>query len=381
MVIGRGGSMLLHSLFDNHPSILAYPGILNFYLDIWPAILKNPEDSSTIIETKLVSWVKEMEPYNIGQYLGDKFDQQITIDCKRISRVTVELLNNKFTNSKKTFLAIQFSIAQQFKTDIENIKVIYCHEHTSEPDDSLIENIVNDWPSCKILCMLRDPRSNFIAIRNWEEKRIENKMHADDGHRYIPGMYAQLCYFWYTRLLRVALKFPKYFVLIRLEDFQRERITMLKHLCDLISIPYVDSLLQTSFGGMTWHGDNFSPKQAGIRNSADPKKWQATLSSFRKGVFEIVLKNEIACLSYPFLYKNNFLIHLYVYLLFPFWFVQDWKRIFESGYYTYMHQKGFGRLKALMIAIKSIIGLHIEVNNKSAGRIHEQDVAKLFFLS
>lgn len=355
MVVGRGGSLLMHSLLDTHPSVLTYPGILNFYTDIWPALQKSPGKEIDCISEKMEFWIEEMQPYNINRYLGKENNEEIKINCKEIATNISILLNKDFTNRKSVFIALQYAIADYFGFDTVSLKVIYNHEHTTDPTPALAGAVISDWPNAKFLCMLRDPRSNYIALHNWEQKRIEQQLHADESHRYIPGLYADLCYFWYSKLIGTAIAFSDNFLVVRLEDLQKNRVTLLENLCQLLGIHYTDTMLQTTFLGKTWHGDNFSPKGSGIRNSADPKKWQSTLTELQKSVFEIVLKKELKILDYPFLYKGKFLRKIFSWLLFPFWFYDDWKRIFEKDYYTYMSSKGFGKIKSFLVVIKWVI--------------------------
>ncbi|MBL0064246.1 MAG: sulfotransferase [Bacteroidetes bacterium] len=381
MVVGRGGSLLLHSLLDTHPQVLAYPGILNFYTDLWPAIQNNPGNEPECIAKKMEFWVESMMPYNINRYLGKENNEEIKIDCKEIAANVAVLLNDDFTNRKLLFISLQYCIAEYFGFDTASIKVVYNHEHTSNPNTALAAAVTSDWPEAKFLCMLRDPRSNYIALHNWEQKRIEQQLHADEGHRYIQGLYADLCYYWYSKLIRTAIQFPDNFLLIRLEDLQKNRVVMLENLCRILGIHYTESMLQTTFLGKTWHGDNFSPKGSGIRNSADPKKWQSSLTELQKSVFEIVLSKELRILDYPFLFKGKFLRKIFSWLLFPFWFYDDWKRIFEKEYYTYMSLKGFGKIKSFLLVLKSAIFANAKLFHFIFLKSGIQGTEKLQFLS
>ncbi len=355
MVVGRGGSLLLHSLLDNHPSILAYPGILNFHTDIWPAISSDPTNAEAVLAKKMGEWIAEMSPYNVGKNLGETFSDVIEIDCRKIAHETGKLLGSNFNDKKNLFIALQFSIADYFGISLNDKRVVYCHEHSSTYDVSLVQSILMAWPQALFLAILRDPRSNYIALLNWEKKRTELNIHTQERHRYIQNMYADMCYFWYTRLLEVASLHPDNFLLIRLEDLQKDKTQMLHKLCHELKIEFNDSLLQTTFLGKTWHGDNFSPKGSGIRNSADPKKWKTELSFLRKSIFEIVLKREIEILEYPFLYRKNFFGKLFTWLFFPIWFYKDWEHIFKKGYYTFMASEGFGKIRAFLFQVKTAI--------------------------
>jgi len=355
MVVGRGGSLFMHSLLDSHPQILSYPGISNFYEDIWPAIENDSSETKKLISKILQHWIDLMLPYNIHHQLGEKKDETIKINPSEIAQTTVGLLEGKTKTRKFVFLAMQFAIAKQLNTNLNEINVIYCQEHTMYPKKSNIENIISDFKNSMFLTMIRDPRANFIAIKNWDKKRFEFGVKTWESQKYIQGAFADLCIYWYVKLLVIANSFPNNFILIRLEDLQQRQHELIDSLCKRINIKYLKSLEATTFQNKTWHGDSFSPQKTGFRKPVSPKSWKVDLSFFKKLEIEFFLHQELHALKYPILYYENYIYRFIAALLFPFFLIEDWKRIYERKYYAFMRQNKIGFFRAFGGSIKGYL--------------------------
>ena len=360
-VIGRGGSLFFHSLLDSHQGILSYPGMLNYYESIVPRLDQENVNIKKTIVDELQFWNEIMVPYNVQQNLGAAKDISIKVDCEKIAELACSLAGDKIGDRKILFLALNFAIGSFFNKDMDSVHLIYCQEHTSHPDEKLFNNILNDFPYARMLCMVRDPRANYISIKGWEDKRHSMNVKAWEVQKFQPGLFADLCVYWYRTILYLANKYYKNFYFIRLEDLQENRSQYLERFAAVFQLENSPSLIQTTFNGHLWHGDNFSPKQPGFRTSANPSNWQSELGNIKQAVIEIVLKREMMALHYPILASRNKFVLLCGWILCPFWLWDDFKKIFSKKYLLYEKRKGKSIFRVIystiMGQIKSTLSL------------------------
>ncbi|MEO8085529.1 MAG: sulfotransferase [Bacteroidota bacterium] len=353
LVVGRGGSLFLHSLMDNHQQVLSYPGMLNFYESIAPRLNSESIGLKQIISEELSFWNEIMMPYNVQSHLGKEKNISIPIDCEKIAEMTLHTAGTKVTDRKILFLALNFAIGRFFNRDMSQVRMIYCQEHTSHPSEKLFRNALTDFPDARFICMLRDPRANYISIKGWEEKRYSMNVKAWEVQQFQPDLFVELCIYWYSNMLKFASRFQQNFFFIRLEDLQADRDSLLKKLVDFFQLEYSGTLEETTFQGALWHGDNFSPRQPGFRTSANPSKWQTELPVMKQVIIEIILKKELKALNYmPGASRNPFLFFI-GWLLFPVWLWDDFGKIFRKNFYVYESQKGYSPLRAFLFVIKN----------------------------
>ncbi|CAN5530408.1 hypothetical protein BH11BAC1_BH11BAC1_11450 [soil metagenome] len=353
LVVGRGGSLFLHSLLDNHQQVLSYPGMLNFYESIAPMLNSESIGLKQIISEELAFWNEIMMPYNVQSHLGREKEISISIDTERIAELTLEAAGEKLNDRKILFLALNFAIGSFFKKNMNDVRMIYCQEHTSHPTEKMFRNALDDFPEARFICMLRDPRANYISIKGWEEKRYFMNVKAWEVQQFQPDLFAELCIYWYSNMLKLACSFQQNFFIMRLEDLQADRASLIKKLVEFFQLEYSDRLEETTFQGALWHGDNFSPKQPGFRTSANPSKWQNELPVLKQVILEIILKKEMKALNYlPRASSNPFLAFI-GWLLFPVWLWDDLSKIFKKQFYISQSQKGYSRVRSFLFVIKN----------------------------
>ena len=333
-VIGRSGSLFLQSLLDNHPEILMFPGVVNFFIEIHPQLKSKNTEWEDVIKETIGRWISILEPYNIHHNLGDEMTESIWIDTDEI----ISIMHNKcnlqdFPDSKTLFIALHYAIGVYFNIDLSCIKYIYVHEHTSEFNEANVKDIISLFPKAKIICSVKDPRANHLSIYKWLSKRksIQNKYWEES--KYIKNAYSYMCYRWYRNMLALINKYHENFLIIRLEDIHTYRIGFLKSLCDFLEVKYHDNLLRSTFNSKIWSGDNFSAKKSGFRQNNTFDKWRSELSPYWNCFYELKLRNELKLLEYNLFNKKNILTILIVNLTFPFWYFYDIKHVLEKKYY------------------------------------------------
>ena len=167
---GRTGTDFLQSLFDSHPEVLTFNGTLFFY-NFW--------ESSACVKVgnfNLNDLIKEFYGKHIELFkskydlverknqLGKEFNQSIDINLVEFENNVVSLLENQEPSSKKTLLAIYASYGMCLGQDILKKKLFFHHAHHFDT----LNPFIKDFPESKVICMTRDPRSNFVSgIEKW----------------------------------------------------------------------------------------------------------------------------------------------------------------------------------------------------------------------
>lgn len=315
-VAGRSGSLFLQSLFDGHPDILMYPGVINFYSTVTLIMGQDLSCWQSVLLESIETWKDIFQEYNIYSKVGRKGNECTDIDSCRILELVKQAIGETVPDRRTLFLAFHYAVGIYFNIDLLRVRIIYFHEHSGYIPPRVLDEIITDFPGCKMLCITRDPRSNYLSIVRWTKNR---------------NQYCQItdrCWRWYLRYLQAINDYSDYFLIIRLEDIQRYREAYVMKLAELLSVDYNDSLLETTFCGKLWWGDNYSTLQSGFRNSAANGSWHRELSRIKVTVLEILLKDELAALGYSAQYQNFGLMHILALLLLPFWQIDDIKSLF-----------------------------------------------------
>jgi hypothetical protein len=350
-VIGRAGSLFLQSLLDNHPQVLMYPGVLNFYESMWRDVSKKPAEWKSIVKEKIILWNNVMVPYNIHQNLGEGGNETININPDEIVSI-MEGSGSPGAGRRIFFLLLHYAVGVYFKKDLASVRVIYIHEHTVNVTGEMVAMMSEDFPDCKIICMVRNPLTNYPSIVNWERKRQTESGEIWKANRYIENIFMDMGIFWYKRFLKVINSHHSNFVIIRLEDMQKHRQDYLQKICRLLAISDSETLNHTTFLGKEWHGDNFSPRQKGFRQSALASVEKSKLESMKQSLIIMLLKGEMNALGYE-LNAIGIFTRVKLWIIFPFWNFPDYRKIFSLRYYAYMKKvKGKNFISVLILDIK-----------------------------
>jgi len=358
-VMGRSGSMLVHSLFDGHPHILSYPGPINFYDTIAPDIANHQTDWQHSIKETLDAWNAIMKPYNIHKNLGPDGNDELNINNKTIIEEMARATEGLKMDRRTLFLAVHYAVGVSLGRNLEDIRVIYEQEHTTLLTDEQVNCVRQDFANHKFLCITRDPRSNYLSIVNWKKKREQMNMDFWIKQKYTPGFHELMCCDWYVNFLALMNRNQTAFIILRLEDMQAGGAKYVQELVNLLGIQFHESLSTTTFGGYLWGGDSFSTRQTGFRNSAAEEIWRKRLSKVKQAIIEKLLSDEIAALNYRFFFKRPHWANTMAWLLLPFWNRDDSIKSFKYAYYNRMKQEGKACTKVvvqdLKIYVKSII--------------------------
>lgn len=363
-VIGRSGSLMLQSLLDNHPQILMFPGILNFYSTLWDNLNNSNNNQKKILLNHFIFLKDLMTPYNIYHHVGKHGNESTEIDYSKIIE-EIEALSFNRESRREVFLAIHFAFCAYFRYDINKIKFIYCHEHSIDFNDLCMRNIINDFPDAQIFCSVRSATTNVYSILNWykKKKKIENVLWQKNRYQF--DAIQRFCIYWYIDGIRLINNYYQHFKIIRLEDIQKNPEAFMKVLCQILGIEFSKSLTETTFAGKLWHGDIFSDKKTGVRDSAIKvdvaRPLIGNLLSFLASIYLKPVQKEFGYVPEN---KRVFVIEKYVLLITcVFWFYYS---ISDRWHHFVKKDNNYFSRKALMIIKKNILEIFSDVKNFSA---------------
>lgn len=333
-VIGRGGSLLFQGLWDSHPQILMFPGMLNFYSKLWSEVVAGPEKWKEIIRAHLDFLDMLAEPLNIRKNLGERKDESIVIPKEEMISMLMGLKPSRDWQRRELFLAFHFVVAKAFHIQLEGKKIIYCHEHTVDVNGAWVTGILADFPSFRIFCCVRDPVSNYKSLVNWKVQRKDVDNTLWKSMAYQPDILLSYSVYWYLDGLIAASRFSSQFFFIRLEDLRAYRIRTLKLCAAIMEVEVTETMSVVSFGGKVWEGDVFSSKTSSYK-----------LCSYSKFILSMLIHFYFQVPGILLLYRSDnrqkitgrFIYHI----LFLFWVMEDFRewllsdRKFYDGWMAY----------------------------------------------
>jgi len=294
LTTGRTGTDLLQSLMDSHPEILILPGSL-FYHDFWKKSMCVNTDSFQI-EDFLDEFIgKHIEKFK-SKYdyqerrdtLGENYDKSINIDLQAFKTHVIHLLKNKPVNSKNSMIAIYTAYAMCLNQDISKKKLLIHHLHHFEK----LPDFLKDFPESQLICMTRDPRSNFVSgIEHWWKYNPNTKQGSH-------------LYFYIKRIFIDATtleQYPNDYRVIRIEDLGNE--VVLNQMCKWLEIKYDKCLKKTTWTGLSWHGDRLSSrknKSIGFSTEMLNNKWETSLTFKDKYILNYVMYFRLKYYNYSY---------------------------------------------------------------------------------
>lgn len=230
----RSGSMLLVSLFDNHPQILhlTSPNItqslthfFEFYTkNTWPDVDKQVNRLSSIFEVDIGHGLNSDET----SLLMEHFRQELYPLLKRV-------MSQKKPSLKHVLNAcwISFQKAKGKSTDLIN-PIVFFNLH--EVNTVLLEKLRNEYSSFIAISTIREPLNSIDSqlYHHLYETPVEQEAYTE----YILKDY-----------LRNVFELSPPAFGIKLEDLHRRPKHILAQLCQILDIEWVETLLEPTYGG------------------------------------------------------------------------------------------------------------------------------------
>ncbi len=277
---GRSGSVFLHSLLDNHPDVITFPGVYLMGYQEWWNSLSNLE-SHKVIERFLDTYQVIFDPCYVdgdelpgcGRYAGldqnfhqsgENNDKKIAIN-KKIFTKKLWLLNEDDVeeNALGFFKKIHLALAHtQNKKLNKKSKIVY-HLHT--PQETNAKFLLSNVKSVKILYSIREPHISAISLY----KHYLKNRGVEKPLKFVLS---------YMNEFSPMHSFESQSIGIRLEDLHLETDKTLKLLAEYCGIDMHENLKESTFLGITWNNLPGTNKVQGF-NKVIPNKRHTDLVS------------------------------------------------------------------------------------------------------
>lgn len=308
---GRTGSDFLQSLLDSHPQVLTFNGHFLIYTGFFAQSVclrvANPECRDVIDE-----WIgryiyKLASRYDIQEgkdRLGPELNQFFRIDTQEFRKHFLGLTENKPFTQRDFILAIYGAYNLCLHQDLSAARVIFHHPHLVEE----LPSFLTDFPNASLLFTTRDPRANFVS--HVEHFRSYYPTHDNEQH----------VYECLRMMLEDSLPGKEYgvrYAAVRLEDLPRE--ATLIELAKWLGVDYQDTLLDSTWAGLAWHGDRLSKKifqSQGWSEKRTENNWRQRLGKMEQYTFNFLMNSRLQHYQYP-LKKIGWIDALLVFFLLP----------------------------------------------------------------
>jgi hypothetical protein len=282
---GRTGSDFFQSLLDGHPQILQLPGHW-FFHEFWDASLCKGNLSDLINEFiwfrgQTFHYFKFKSVYHVTERmheLGPSKNESFEVSTIDFHEHMMKLMKILPLDAKNFFLAIHAAYALANQMDISQSKMIFYHIHHIDK----LERFSIDFKNFSTICTIRDPRNTIISgIENWKKFNVNT---------YTP----MHLYFILERNIKESTdiyKFTNNIFTLRLEDLHKKGRDVLNHFCQYYGLDFNQSMMQSTFMGKLWWGDQISGKYLNEFNpSIDLEKWHGKITHLELVVFEFLIK-------------------------------------------------------------------------------------------
>lgn len=327
----RSGSMLFHSLLDEHPEILHLPIPFWYFFD-WEYALK---DSSP--QTLMQDLLSKSKLFSTSiPELGENRDVTIELRMDRIAQVADALMPELGPMTRKTFiLLLHAAYAKVYDIDLSKIKVVLQHNHYlpnlfgylcylllreryvnieelqailqlhvgsySPQQDFILQSILEDFPNLSLLITVRNPYAALVSGKKYMENLKEPEwMHDEDLSCVYNTLHATLMNIYNVVALRNQL--GDKVKLIKFEDVHGRTENTMRDLASYLGIAYQPSMLQSTFCGQLWSGGGISEK---VRFGTDPdipkkdERWADALDEATKTFLMAFVGPAAGALGYP----------------------------------------------------------------------------------
>ena len=233
MTTGRTGSDYLVNCLDGVKGIILFGG--KFSLDKYFENKNEKKNQKLLID----SFLKDNK-HLLGYDEIEQIDKKINI--KKFKKLFIQI-SNKELSKNEFFFKLYETYHKILKRSFKDIKALVHHSHTYNATKSFIK----DFPECKILFTIRDPRANLKSgILSWGN--FQNK-YKTINH-----------IFFYLRRIRndiiYALKIKNKKIFIKLEE--SNLLSTKKKICHFLNVKYDKKIMISTVAGKIWNGDKLS---------------------------------------------------------------------------------------------------------------------------
>lgn len=310
--VGHGsGSKVFQSYLDGHPQIYMIPAYPLLYLyphwRRWETEMAGTWTWDTIIEAFCRQHASVIDPVSIPGHngmtgLGESRNETVAIDSELFRRYLSHLLADEPVSIRTFILALHYAYAFCQGEDMDRKRILVYHIHVQAYVSAYLQP---DFPDMLILGMVRDQRSNHMGRYNHSISGVQDlKLNRSDAVVFRRRNYCEIYRLLYHPAASVRNADPDKTRVVRIEDMHLRLEETMRAVADFLGIDFDPSLLESTFGGLTFWGDAVYKMKP--MNQANPRMvsqdWQKTLTPMDWFVIEGLFYDYLRAYGYP-LYK------------------------------------------------------------------------------
>ncbi len=357
---GTSGTTLMHSLLDNHSSIISLPflhgrDLYTLWTDHIVGSGNNIEGATELHEydepmtidvsiDTIIEKVKKFRPYFFDHTrgleesltrVGDNQDKILTVNEDEFFKHIRGFFKNNKINRKNFIISIYLSFNKCFGLNHDDNAYICIpiHDHSIK----IVEKIMQDFKEVKILTMVRNPvkcigsmlkhinynQHKYCLFKSHLKCAISVLLLQKREHYEIKPfqLYGKTPYFTDTEFFE-----SKY---IKLETVHKEIKNQMKKISKWLKINFDEKLLESTFMGYKWHNRKESIQVSGANTKVTSQTYEKFLNKFDYFRIKFLSLNELIYFEYYKLkrYEFFFLFLMPFLILIPFKIDFDFKTI------------------------------------------------------
>jgi len=251
ITFGRSGSTLLQAMLNQHPNILATLE-QHFFLVNYRHFHKKRNWTDADIHLFVNNiWLRKKEM----AYLW-KINKAVLIEQLKTLRISNKL---NYKNACKLVYMNHYQFNEDTKIIIDKNPIYLAHT----------DKILNIFNSAKIILLLRDYRSFYASIKNYESKAFESNF-----------AYLLSWKIGANRLIKQLNKNALDYTLVKYEDLIHQTENNLQKICAFLSLNYNDCMLSYM------ENDSFNAKEFGEKSAEFQMKIKRNHSNINKPIIK-----------------------------------------------------------------------------------------------
>ena len=205
------------------------------------------------------------------------------------------ILERDGIDKKSVFFGLHEAYARAIGQKIKNIKIIV--EFPASP--IVLNEIENEFPDCKVIQVVRDPRANYISLKNHYINSNGNLVtFTKTGYNSAFIEILENLLSQYRCVEKSSKKNSDDWLDIRHEQLHAENERIVSQFSNWLGIKLNKSLYQSTIGGHPWKGNSSTEKPIlGICPSII-SRWRNQIQSNEKSIIEHYFRKEIRCYNY-----------------------------------------------------------------------------------
>lgn len=280
------------NLFDSHPEIGVFPSDSGFWYGYFPTFdteqYSLEQKVQRIIDVLFLNVrddlnVLEAYPCSQWKYPLDELSVDFSRRAQGASGHPAELLN----------LAMESFYEIIFKP--KGIRSSRYLEKTTSTE-IYAEQVFEWYPKAKMIHLIRDPRDNFASLKSGWKARYQ---HMNDSiERLLQSMLDRGLLG--LKLARINLEVfgESRYKVVRYEDLTSTPESVMKDLCRFIEVDFDPIVLEPTFLGMPWKGNNFDGLKFDGPSTANVDRWRERVSSHEAALIEFYCAEEMKVWGY-----------------------------------------------------------------------------------